>query len=246
MIKKRLEHQQDGVYAHHTGVSFHPEVLGQWYRDLQPKRYFTPSMSDPFHDGFTDEMIFTFFDTLRKCNWHYFIVPTKRAERLAELGPFIDWPEHLIMVVSVENARYLHRIELLRRSGAKRIGVSFEPLIGRIPLSTPEERAAIRGLDYVITGGETARRGQARWMRPEWVREIRDACLEEGVPYFHKQQGNIDEHGNYVGRQKMGRLLDGRTHDDRPRGFEETMAQLRVQAEAERLRRRQARRRPAA
>ena len=54
-------------------------------------------------------------------------------------------------------------------------------------------------------------------MRIEWLRELRDNCVDEGVAYFFKQWGGH--------RAKSGgRLLDGRTWDELPesRAFEMT------------------------
>lgn len=239
LIDTRLQHQDNSPYSDSgPNATFHPEALKAYARDLQPKRWFTPSMSDPFHIAFADEAILTFFDALRRNDHHYFIVLTKRSERLVELGPYIDWPENVLMIVSVEDERYLHRIDDLRTSGAKRIGVSFEPLIGRIPLDTEEARRRyISGLDYVIVGGETAPEDTIRPMEKAWATEIYDACSAEGVPFFFKQWGDVDEHGNYVGRKKAGRFLDGRTHDDLARGCAEHLDRARLKVSAGRARR---------
>lgn len=42
-------------------------------------------------------------------------------------------------------------------------------------------------IDWVIVGGESGR--NARPMHPDWVRSIRDQCLDFGVPFFFKQWG---------------------------------------------------------
>jgi protein gp37 len=46
-------------------------------------------------------------------------------------------------------------------------------------------------------------------MKPEWVRQIRDQCLEAGVQFFFKQWG-----GPF--KSRTGRVLDGRTWDEMP------------------------------
>jgi len=46
-------------------------------------------------------------------------------------------------------------------------------------------------------------------MKSEWVRNIRDQCLEAGVPFFFKQWGG-------VWKKKYGRMLDGRMWDQMP------------------------------
>jgi protein gp37 len=45
----------------------------------------------------------------------------------------------------------------------------------------------LRGLDWVIVGGESGH--GARPMHPAWARSLRDQCTEAGVPLFFKQWG---------------------------------------------------------
>ncbi|MFO7172576.1 MAG: phage Gp37/Gp68 family protein [Bacillota bacterium] len=56
------------------------------------------------------------------------------------------------------------------------------------PYETPK-------IKWVIVGGESG--PGARPMHPDWVRSIRDQCLEAGVPLFVKQMGSVwaKEHG---------------------------------------------------
>jgi protein gp37 len=60
----------------------------------------------------------------------------------------------------------------------------------------------------VIVGGESG--PGARPMQAEWVRAIRDRCLDSNVPFFFKQWGGVRKH-------TTGRILDGRTWDEMPR-----------------------------
>jgi protein gp37 len=134
--------------------------------------------------------------------WHRFQVLTKRSERLREFGRHIEWPENVWMGVSVENERYLERLEDLRVTPAHVKFLSLEPLLG--PLAQLE----LGGIDWVIVGGESG--PGARPMNPEWVREIRNTCVSTGVPFFFKQWGGVQKGRN-------GRTLDGRTWDEMPR-----------------------------
>ena len=56
-------------------------------------------------------------------------------------------------------------------------------------------------LDWVIVGGESG--PGARHMKPEWARDLRDQCLNNGVPFFFKQWGGSRKNSQH------GRLLDG-------------------------------------
>jgi len=75
-------------------------------------------MSDLFHKDVPLAYIQRVFNVMRAAHWHRFQVLTKRADRLAELSPSIEWPENVWMGVSVENGDYVERIDDLRTTGA--------------------------------------------------------------------------------------------------------------------------------
>ncbi len=52
----------------------------------------------------------------------------------------------------------------------------------------------------------------ARPMHPDWVRDIRDQCIAQNVPFFFKQWGGIRPKSN-------GRELDGREWNEMPVGY---------------------------
>jgi protein gp37 len=106
------------------------------------------------------------------------------------------------MGVSVENAKYVHRIDHLRRTGAKVKFLSVEPLLGPIP------NLKLKKIDWVIVGGESG--PGARAIDPAWVTDIRDQCAREKVAFFFKQWGGVN-------KKKSGRDLEGRTWDEMPR-----------------------------
>ena len=56
-------------------------------------------------------------------------------------------------------------------------------------------------------------------MKPQWAREIRDACVLQRVPFFFKQWGGVN-------KQSAGRELDGRTWDEFPKEAEKNNLQL--------------------
>jgi len=59
-------------------------------------------------------------------------------------------------------------------------------------------------------GGESG--PGARPLEGAWVTDIRDQCLRAGVPFFFKQWGGTN-------KKKAGRVLEGRTWDEMPRGM---------------------------
>ena len=59
----------------------------------------------------------------------------------------------------------------------------------------------------MIVGGEFG--PGARFMKPEWVADIRDQCFSARVPFFFKQWGGTN-------KKKAGRHLEGKTWDEMP------------------------------
>src|SRR5262249_1469483 len=137
----------------------------------------------------------------RHAHWHRFQVLTKRSERLADMGPRIDWPSNVWMGVSVERQDYMFRIDHLRGTGAYIKFLSLEPLLGPLP------DLDLAGIHWAIVGGESG--PGCRPIREEWVLNIRDQCQRGGVPFFFKQWGGTN-------KKKSGRLLQGRTWDEMP------------------------------
>lgn len=165
------------------------------------KVIFVNSMSDLFHEKVPFEFIEEVFRTISVTPQHTYQILTKRAERLEEISCRLSWPDNLWMGVSVESHDYTWRIEHLRRTGAAIRFLSLEPLLSGL------DNLELSEIDWVIVGGESG--PQARAMRPAWVRDIRDQCWRAGVPFHFKQWGGIN-------KKKTGRILDGRTWDERP------------------------------
>lgn len=70
--------------------------------------------------------------------------------------------------------------------------LSCEPLLGPIDLlkEYPVGKGSVAYgslVDWVICGGESGH--GARPMHPDWVRSIRDQCIDAGVPFLFKQWG---------------------------------------------------------
>jgi protein gp37 len=178
-----------------------PQKLEEPLRWKRPRRVFVNSMSDLYHEGVPLEFIRRVFEPMQRAHWHSFQILTKRSTRLAELAPLLRWPANVWQGVTVESAAYVSRIEELRRVPAAVRFLSLEPLL------TPIPALRLQGIDWVIVGGESATRH--RPMQAEWVRDIRDQCLDAGVAFFFKQWGGHSP-------KKAGRLLDGRLWSGMP------------------------------
>lgn len=194
------------------GVPGHPFEHGFDLRVLEhaidrPKTWrrgrnvFVNSMSDLFHPELPVELVRRVFEVMADCPQHRFQVLTKRAERLLQLAPELPWPSNVWMGVSVESRTYVERIRLLQKVPAALRFLSLEPLLG------PLGRLPLRGIDWVIVGGESGH--GARPLRVEWVRAIQRQCQRRDIPFFFKQWGGVH-------KKRAGRLLDGREWNEMP------------------------------
>jgi protein gp37 len=188
-------------------LQLRPERVEQPLKWAQSRMIFVNSMSDLFHEGVPEQFIESVLSVMAEAHWHTFQILTKRSERLAQLAPRLYWPDNVWMGVSVENQRWAHRVDDLRKVPASVRFLSCEPLLGPLRLD-------LRGIHWVIVGGESGPR--ARPMRAEWVRDIRRQCEEAGIAFFFKQWGAYDEAGRRLGKRRAGRVLGDRTWDSMP------------------------------
>lgn len=200
-LARRLEAMGQKNYRNGFKVTLQPHMLEHPLRWRQPRRVFVNSMSDLFHEDVQAEYIMQVFDVMRRAHWHQYQILTKRSERLMELDRLLDWQPQTWMGVSVENEKYLYRVDHLRRTRARIKFLSIEPLLG------PLRKLDLRGIDWVIVGGESG--PGARPVDPAWIREIRDRCTLARVPFFFKQWGGVF-------KSRTGRILDGRSWDEMP------------------------------
>ena len=200
-MAKRLKAMGQANYVNGFELTLQPQMLKLPLTWKRPRRIFVNSMSDLFHADVPESFIASAFEVMRAAHWHEFQVLTKRSERLLALSRTLPWPSNVWMGVSVENHRFVHRIDDLRGTPAAVKFLSLEPLLGPLPALD------LRGIDWAIVGGESG--PKARPMRPEWVAEIRDQCRRAGVAFFFKQWGGVF-------KKRTGRELEGRTWDEMP------------------------------
>lgn len=195
-MAKRLQAMGQPRNANGFRLTMQDAALDEPLSWSQPRIVFVNSMSDLFQEALPLEFIARVFDTMRQARQHTLQVLTKRGDRLAELAPLLPWPENVWMGVSVENARYVHRIESLARVPATVRFLSVEPLLG------PIDHLPLEAIHWVIVGGESG--PGARPMDGAWVRDIRDQCIAANVHFFFKQWGGVM-------KSRTGCHLDQRT-----------------------------------
>jgi protein gp37 len=113
----------------------------------------------------------------------------------------LTWTANIWMGTSIEDLAVARRGDALRAIPAAVRFISAEPLLG------PLDKLDLKGMHWVIGGGESGL--DARPCELAWARGLRDRCIEEGVAFFWKQWGGRTA-------KSGGRLLEGRTWDQYP------------------------------
>ncbi len=197
-------------------VTVHPDMLDRPLRWRKPRQVFVCSMSDLFHPDVPDEFIASVFTVMRQADQHTFQVLTKRPLGMADVVIRMAWrtptraeqqrgatglqaylwenspashalfggptvPNNVWLGTTIESDKYTFRADHLRDTPAAVRWLSLEPLLGPLP------SLDLTGIDWVVVGGESG--PNARPMHPDWVRDIRDRCVEAMVPFFFKQWG---------------------------------------------------------
>lgn len=190
-----------------------PEKLDEPLRATKPRAYFVNSMSDLHQDGVPHGFIVDTYDVMHKADRHLFMVLTKRAENMASsimsmqdasYDNAYTWaplgPENVWLGVSVEDRKFgVPRIDVLREIPAAVRFLSIEPLLEDLG------DFDLRGIDWVIVGGESGRK--ARPFAEEWAVNIVRKCKAQDVPVFVKQPGDAPTSG--------GELVQVRSKSDR-------------------------------
>lgn len=173
----------------------------KWNREAQlagvADRVFCASLADVFEDHPTANAARPrLWNLVRDTPFLWWLILTKRPERIrAELPA--DWGPggypNVWLGTSVEDMRVAGRVDHLRDIPAAVRFISYEPALG------PLDELELRGVDWVIYGGESG-----PGYRPHdlaWPRAMRAKCAEEGVAFFYKQSS--------AARTEMGIELDG-------------------------------------
>jgi protein gp37 len=201
VMANRLVAMGSARYLDGFKVKLQQDLVQLPMRWKSPRTVFVNSMSDLFHPDVPVDFIRSVFDTMRECPRHQFQVLTKRAERLVELSPYLEWSSNIWMGVSIENQKYAYRSRLLASVPAAIRFLSIEPMLG------PIHDLPLQGIHWAIVGGESGHK--ARVMERSWVHGVFRQCRRAEVPFFFKQWGGVQKH-------RTGRKLFGRIYDEMP------------------------------
>lgn len=223
----RRKKMRNPRYQNASEFTLHPDKYEDPISWEKPRLTFVNSMSDLFHEEAPEEVIRHLFRVMNEADRHVYQILTKRADRLAELGPALPWNDHIWAGVSVENDEPISndgyaptdRIDDLRCCGADVKWISAEPLIGPLP------DLNLDGIDWIVIGGESGPKNRCRRMELRWARSIIRQCRLQDVPVFVKQLGSVwaREHGlrGKAGKPRMWprdlRIREFPNHIDRDR-----------------------------
>jgi protein gp37 len=204
-ISERFRGVKGHPYEQGFDLKLWPSRLDTPLNWKHPRSIFVNSMSDLFHKDIPKEFIRCVFDTMEKAYWHKYQVLTKRSSLMRDFVsrhyPKNPVSKHIWLGVSIEDRSALSRLEHLREVNATVRFLSIEPLL------EPIGRLNLKGINWVIVGGESGPR--FRPINPGWVRDIRDQCLASKVAFFFKQWGGM--------RPKSGgNELDGQIWNEYP------------------------------
>lgn len=189
-------------------IQLRPEKMNDPLKWRKPSRVFVNSMSDFFHPDVPDAMRKQALGVMAQATEHTFQVLSKRPEVM--VSAMLDYYlgqgrlnvpviKNLWLGVSVELARYLSRIELLKQTPAAVRFVSIEPLLNGLDVDQLAD--ALKGIDWVIIGGESG--ANARPCLPDWIRNCVRAARAAGCAVFVKQMGtwwaSIADYSDYKG-----------------------------------------------
>jgi protein gp37 len=232
-------------------LHFFEDRLDLPLRVKRPTVWFVNSLSDMYHRNLPDDTIKKIFAVMNKAHWHTFQILTKRADRMLEIAPELEWTPNIWQGVTFEGVpdnmpdgqrrNVLGRIPALRKHPAAVKFISFEPLVGPIPADT-----RLDGVDWCFFGGEShyspskARLMDLRWLR--WGLALSSAF---GVKPHVKQLGShwalasktypprgVDRH--LWGKYRMGKISDVWPPDLRPYAID-SMREVTPKALAESL-----------
>jgi len=172
-----------GLEDYKDGFKFKilPHRLIEPLKIKKPTKFFVNSMSDLFHEEMPFEYLDEIFKIIESTPQHIYQILTKREHIMAKYFKNKNVPHNVWLGVTVENKKYVYRINTLKNINAKIRFVSFEPLIGSIG------EVNLTGIHWAIVGGESGRK--ARSIKEEWVEEIFNQCRKYNIAFFFKQWG---------------------------------------------------------
>lgn len=187
-------------------VTVRPERFGQPAKWRKHRDVAMCLMSDIFHEkipAWTQHAIWGIMECFERHSFYVLTKRPRRAETFLDVRRVCGYrhTDNIKVGFSAESQKsFDERMEAYLDVPLDPIEgfVSLEPLLGPIDIDDH-----LWSFSWVIAGAETG--PGARPCDPDWIRSIRDQCVDMGVPFWLKSLG-----------PGKGRELDGRTWEERP------------------------------
>ena len=212
-VKWGADRQRTSAPTWHNPVIWDRQAGAAGRRDF----VFCASLADVFDNQVPDEWRYHLFGLIADTPNLVWLLLTKRIGNAEKMiadcwQPNASLPINVAigatMVTQSEYDRDAPKLAAMKHLGPVFTFGSFEPLLGPVrldPCTAP---------DWIIIGGESGK--HARPMQYTWARDLAEDALRFRKRLNFKQWGEYDEKGCRVGKVRAGRLLDGRTWDERP------------------------------
>jgi len=203
VMTRRLKAMGVAKYQNGFMVTLHEDALNEPRKWRKPRTIFVCSMSDLFHKDVPFEFVDKVMKVITETPQHRYQLLTKRADRMELYFQTREVPQNVWLGVTVEVQTSKSRIENLRSiENAPIKFLSCEPLLENLG------ELNLTDVDWIIVGGESG--NQARPMKEEWVRNIKDQCEKADKAFFFKQWGTWGSDGVKRDKHKNGKKLDGK------------------------------------
>lgn len=162
-----------------------PDAGGQPTDWAEPSVITVVSTTDLFHPAVATADLERMVATMAATPQHEYVLLTERAKRMLALGnEGLPFPRNLWVGVPVLSDGDVWRAEDLLRCNTPRSWVSAEPLAGPLP-SLP-----VAMFSWVVCGTDAGPGRPA--VDLDWVRDLRDRCVEAGVPFTFRHRPGPD------------------------------------------------------
>ena len=208
-MAKRLQAIGNPDYKDGFAFKMLPQRLDEPKRNKKPTLYFVNSMSDLFHQKMDFVFLERVMQVIADTPHHQYQILTKRPHTMREYFSKREIPPNVWLGTTVESSKVKSRIDLIRDLSASVKWLSCEPLISDLG------ELDLRGIDWVIAGGESG--ANARAMKEEWVLNIKRQCEAQNVAFFFKQWGAWGSDGVKRSKKENGALLGGKIYQAYPK-----------------------------
>lgn len=208
-MAKRLQAIGNPDYKDGFAFKMLPQRLDEPKRNKKPTLYFVNSMSDLFHQKMDFDFLERVMQVIADTPHHQYQILTKRPHTMKEYFSRREIPPNVWLGTTVESSKVKSRIDLIRDLSASVKWLSCEPLISDLG------ELDLRGIDWVIAGGESG--ANARAMKEEWVLNIKRQCEAQNVAFFFKQWGAWGSDGVKRSKKENGALLGGKIYQAYPK-----------------------------